>query len=265
MYDVVAYSRDKLRNDRPIHLLGIGGVRDIFHGVRYGIDTFDCVHPTRLGRHGGALVKSAYWEEPMQHSGALGHRNNNEAAVEAVCVAKCASRHAERLNAVRKLAVDRGCDPEQTVAVAEAAAALKAEKQSQQQDNRKDEAMKKRCVIREHVDLTNVPMRHDPRPIDESCHCYTCRNYSRAYIHQLFKAKESLAGTLTTIHNIHYMNALMRDIRDAIAYEGGEGSSGCGSGSKTSKNKTLAEVEAKYVHPDVGLQGDSASGTNLGA
>lgn len=49
---------------RPVHLLGIGGIRDIFHGVRCGIDTFDCVHPTRLGRHGGAYVMSHYWEEP---------------------------------------------------------------------------------------------------------------------------------------------------------------------------------------------------------
>jgi queuine tRNA-ribosyltransferase len=39
----------RIRGDRPIHLLGIGGVRDIFNGVRNGIDTFDCVHPTRLG------------------------------------------------------------------------------------------------------------------------------------------------------------------------------------------------------------------------
>ena len=42
---------------RPVHLLGIGGVRDIFSGVRQGIDTFDCVHPTRIARHGWALVK----------------------------------------------------------------------------------------------------------------------------------------------------------------------------------------------------------------
>ena len=41
----------------------MGGVRDIFHGVAQGIDTFDCVHPTRLARHGGALVKTHYWQE----------------------------------------------------------------------------------------------------------------------------------------------------------------------------------------------------------
>lgn len=57
MYDVVGMTMNMLRKDRPVHLLGIGGIRDIFNGVEWGIDTFDCVHPTRLARHGGALVR----------------------------------------------------------------------------------------------------------------------------------------------------------------------------------------------------------------
>jgi queuine tRNA-ribosyltransferase len=57
MHEVVASTMGKLRKDRPVHLLGIGGISDIFAGVANGIDTFDCVHPTRLARHGGALVK----------------------------------------------------------------------------------------------------------------------------------------------------------------------------------------------------------------
>lgn len=57
MYDVVGMVMPKLAEERPVHLLGIGGIRDIFSGVRHGIDTFDCVHPTRIARHGGALVK----------------------------------------------------------------------------------------------------------------------------------------------------------------------------------------------------------------
>lgn len=57
MHDVVGLTMSKLRKDRPVHLLGIGGISDIFAGVAHGIDTFDCVHPTRLARHGGALVK----------------------------------------------------------------------------------------------------------------------------------------------------------------------------------------------------------------
>ena len=63
MYDVVSFTLPLLRPDRPIHLLGIGGVRDIFNGVDQGIDTFDCVHPTRLARHGGALVKAKHWND----------------------------------------------------------------------------------------------------------------------------------------------------------------------------------------------------------
>lgn len=57
MYEVVDMALDTLRKDRPIHLLGIGCIGDIFAGVEKGIDTFDCVHPTRIARHGGALVK----------------------------------------------------------------------------------------------------------------------------------------------------------------------------------------------------------------
>lgn len=57
MYDVIALTMSYLSKDRPVHLLGIGGVEDIFQGVLQGIDTFDCVHPTRIARHGGALVK----------------------------------------------------------------------------------------------------------------------------------------------------------------------------------------------------------------
>lgn len=60
MYEVVEMAMEGLNTLRPIHLLGIGGIADIFKGVTLGIDTFDCVHPTRIARHGGALVKSMY-------------------------------------------------------------------------------------------------------------------------------------------------------------------------------------------------------------
>ena len=65
MHKIVSYTRNLVRNDRPVHLLGIGGVRDIFHGVKQGIDTFDCVHPTRLARHAGALVLANHWNETI--------------------------------------------------------------------------------------------------------------------------------------------------------------------------------------------------------
>ena len=54
------------------------------------------------------------------------------------------------------------------------------------------------------------------RPIDENCGCPACRNYSRAYIRHLFKAKEMLAMRLCVLHNLYFYNHLMEDIRTAI-------------------------------------------------
>jgi queuine tRNA-ribosyltransferase len=56
MYAVIANIMPHIEHRRPVHLLGIGGIADIFYGVRQGIDTFDCVHPTRIARHGWAIM-----------------------------------------------------------------------------------------------------------------------------------------------------------------------------------------------------------------
>jgi len=56
-YEITGWCLPQVHPDRPIHLLGIGMIRDIFRCVSLGIDTFDCVHPTRLARHGTALMK----------------------------------------------------------------------------------------------------------------------------------------------------------------------------------------------------------------
>ena len=62
MYEVVSYCTPHLPAGRPVHLLGIGNFRDILIGVTLGMDTFDCVHPTRVARHGWALKKGAKGE-----------------------------------------------------------------------------------------------------------------------------------------------------------------------------------------------------------
>lgn len=134
MYDVVNFTASKLDRSRPIHLLGIGGVQDIFNGVRAGIDTFDCVHPTRLARHGGALVKPSSFD---------GHSKG-------------------------------------------------------------------------HINLTNQCFRLDKQPIESDCSCSTCKNYSRGYMHHLIKANEMIGYTLISIHNIHFMNQLMLEIRQSL-------------------------------------------------
>ncbi|AAW71181.1 tRNA guanosine(34) transglycosylase Tgt [Wolbachia endosymbiont of Brugia malayi] len=137
MYDVVSFTMEHLKKDRPTHLLGIGRIVDIFYAVEAGIDTFDCVHPTRLARHGGALIKV---------------KNRNTIS----------SRY------------------------------------------------------KEHINLRNQQFELDGNPIEGDCLCFTCRKYSRAYIHHLLKTKELLAYTLITIHNVFFMNKLMKSIRQAI-------------------------------------------------
>jgi len=66
------------------------------------------------------------------------------------------------------------------------------------------------------IHILNAQFKDDPRPIDEGCECYTCCNYSRAYLRHLFMAKELLAIRLATIHNLYFLESLMRQIRAAI-------------------------------------------------
>lgn len=66
------------------------------------------------------------------------------------------------------------------------------------------------------IDVTNAQFREDKNPIDHDCACYTCQNHTRAYLNHLFKAQEILGHRLATIHNLHFLLNLMRDIRDAI-------------------------------------------------
>jgi queuine tRNA-ribosyltransferase len=69
------------------------------------------------------------------------------------------------------------------------------------------------------INLLNSKFELDGSPIDEGCQCPACRNYSRAYIRHLFKAKEMLAMRLCVLHNLYFYNNLMSEIREAI--EGG--------------------------------------------
>ena len=66
------------------------------------------------------------------------------------------------------------------------------------------------------VNIKNARHMDDPRPLDENCTCPTCQNYSRAYLHHVFKAQEIISSMLLTWHNLHYYQELMRGLRDAI-------------------------------------------------
>jgi queuine tRNA-ribosyltransferase len=66
------------------------------------------------------------------------------------------------------------------------------------------------------VNITNAKYTDDMTPIEDGCGCYTCTNYTRAYVSHLFKAKEMLAGTLATIHNLYFTINLVKKMRAAI-------------------------------------------------
>jgi queuine tRNA-ribosyltransferase len=72
------------------------------------------------------------------------------------------------------------------------------------------------------VRLRNAIHREDMRPLDPACECYTCRNFTRAYLYHLDKCNEILGARLNTIHNLHYYLGLMRRMREAIAAGGFE-------------------------------------------
>ena len=131
MREVVEWSLRGLGDERPRHLLGIGDVDDILHAVGAGIDFFDCATPTRLARHGTALVR----------------------------------------------------DPE----------------------------------ARWRLDLTKSPHRTSREPIAADCGCPACRDHTRGYLHYLLRAGEPTAARLVTLHNLTFMEDLMRGLREAIA------------------------------------------------
>ncbi|MCP5228701.1 tRNA guanosine(34) transglycosylase Tgt [Accumulibacter sp.] len=67
------------------------------------------------------------------------------------------------------------------------------------------------------VRIRNSKHRNDPGPLDASCACYTCQNFSRAYLHHLHRVGEILGAQLGTLHNLHYYHQLMHELRTAIA------------------------------------------------
>lgn len=134
----VAWVSPYLPKDKPVHLLGIGHIDDIYDLIVHGIDSFDCVEPTRLGRI-GVIYK---------YANSANHFEKN--------------------------------------------------------------------IKRE---ITKSIYKNDLSPVDEDCNCYVCTNFTKAYLHHLFKQKELLGYTLATYHNLHVMEKFMETIREQIAQD----------------------------------------------
>lgn len=248
MHDIVAYTRAQLRDDRPVHLLGIGKVVDIFFGVRQGIDTFDCVHPLRIARHGSFLVKTNYWDEL-------------EAKIREVKdedVVKTLSTDSDIIKLVQRMRstllntniktlnyIYADANKRQFTKVADVNTELffrwvqlkkllnktinrfhsrveqqkfnmnKFERDSQVSQAYESysenvtnilnqfllksvENFKKNNLqitnVTDAVSITNSKFVTDTRPLDSTCECYTCKNFSRGYLNHLFKVGEGLGG-----------------------------------------------------------------------
>ncbi|HIH10611.1 TPA: tRNA guanosine(34) transglycosylase Tgt [Candidatus Woesearchaeota archaeon] len=132
---LVAHALKFLPVEKTKHLLGIGAVEDLFTYVELGLDTFDCVLPTRLARVGYFFVRP--------ESGG-----------------KIENKFRQR--------------------------------------------------------ITNLRYKEDKNPPDKYCPCYTCTNFTKAYINHLYKADELLFYTLMTYHNLSFFYRLMKEMRDAI-------------------------------------------------
>ncbi|HEU4994224.1 MAG TPA: tRNA guanosine(34) transglycosylase Tgt [Gemmatimonadaceae bacterium] len=127
MYRILDVVHEALPTDRPRYLMGVGFPEDLVEGVRRGVDLFDCVAPTRMGRNGAAFTNDG------------------------------------RLN------------------------------------------------------IKRAEFRADPRPLDDECDCVACTRFSRGYIRHLFVSDEMLGMRLLSLHNVHFLVALMRSARAAIA------------------------------------------------
>lgn len=126
MYYILEETLPYLPSDKPRYLMGVGTPENILEAVDRGVDFFDCVYPSRNGRHGHAYTNHG------------------------------------------------------------------------------------------KMNLLNAKYELDTRPIDETCDCPTCKQYSRAYIRHLLKAKEMLGSRLMVIHNLYFYNNMMEEIRHAI-------------------------------------------------
>lgn len=126
MYDVLEYTTPLMPKDKPRYLMGVGSPDDLIEGVIRGIDMFDCVLPSRIGRNGTAMTS------------------------------------------------------------------------------------------RGKVVIKNASHMESFEPLDPECDCYTCKNYSKAYLRHLFKANEILGLRLLTNHNLHFLLNLMEEVRQAI-------------------------------------------------
>jgi tRNA-guanine transglycosylase len=153
MRDQIKWVSDYLPSDRPVHLLGVGQIDDIIDLVKYGVDTFDCVEPTRLARM-GQIYKA-------------------QISVFSTATPRSAG------------------DPWRL-------------------------SQKQKSSLSNQIDINKNIYKANFSQVDEDCACYVCQNFTKSYLHHLFKQREILGYTLATYHNLWVMEKLFDIIRKLI-------------------------------------------------
>lgn len=180
----VEFIGDYLPEDKPVHLLGIGHFDDIFDTVGYGIDTFDCVEPTRLARMGVVYVCPV---SPMKFI------SRDQLVTKSLALK---SRKSETQSTV-EFVEDRSL--------------------TQRFGTHTTDSLKNFISsFGQSIDITKNVYKADLSGVDENCECYVCTNFTKAYLHHLFKQKELLGYTLATYHNLWVMEKFMEAIRFLI-------------------------------------------------
>lgn len=176
MYKMLDYLADKYDHSRPFYLMGVGHPTDIRYAIERGIDMFDSVLPTRNARHGSVWITCDAATCRLPEADALSQLSAHG------FVEHSSTRSTYRLYA------------------------------SSRASGSPLPASKRRHPHTLHdiqVNLRNAQFASDDGPLQKGCDCTTCQaGYARSYLRHLIKAKETLAGSLISIHNIRYLQKI---------------------------------------------------------
>ena len=175
MYDMLKYLASRYDPSKIRYLMGVGEPVDMRLAIENGIDMFDCVLPTRNGRHGSVWIHKPCTCPGKTGKARLGRTSRPISGSDPL-------RDPLTVDNLRLARVPRGITETR----------LKC----------------KTCGggREEKLNLNNLKFATDPGPIDEYCDCNTCKTgYSRAFLRHLFKVGDPLAGSLTSVHNLRYL------------------------------------------------------------
>ncbi len=186
LYEILDWVAPLLPEDKPRYLMGLGRPEELVKAVEAGMDMFDCVIPTREGRHGRLFIwnKQAEFQIPnfkFQINDQISNFQKNS---------KFQILNSEESdNDIKKTNADIENVP-----------------CSMLHDSSE--------AFYETLNIANEKFTEDFTPIESDCQCETCQNFTRAYLHHLLKTSEPLYLKLASVHNLHFYLTLMKLLRN---------------------------------------------------